>query len=253
MRPSDIGACLAPWSERLEGLDGVGPPVVVGCSGGADSLALLAFAAALRLEPVAVHVDHGIRPDAGGEADFVAGCATRLAAGFRSERVVVEPGANLEARARDARYEALERARASIGATAVLVGHTADDQAETVILNLLRGSASGGLGAMAVHRDRRRPADAQPPPRRHPGGVRGARSRAARRPDERRSCAAAGVDPPRGAPDAGGGRRPRPRAGAGPPGRDPAVGVRGARPPGRVGVAGRAASRRRARSPSCRS
>jgi tRNA(Ile)-lysidine synthase len=146
-------ACLAPWLDRLEGLDRVAPPVVVGCSGGADSLALLAFAEALGLEPVAVHVDHGIRPEAIGEAGFVAGCATRLGAAFHPERVAVEPGPNLEARARDARYEALERARSSVGATAVLVGHTADDQAETVILNLLRGSASGGLGAMAVERD----------------------------------------------------------------------------------------------------
>ena len=66
---------------------------------------------------------------------------------------VVDPGPNLEARARDARYDALERAAAATGATAVLVGHTADDQAETVLLNLLRGSASGGLGAMARRRD----------------------------------------------------------------------------------------------------
>ena len=117
-------------------------------------------------------------PDAGGEVGYVAGCATRLSAAFHSERVVVEPGANLEARARDARYGALERARAALGATAVLVGHTADDQAETVLLNLLRGSASGGLGAMAVARD---------------GVVRPMLN--LRRDDTRAVCAALGLEP----------------------------------------------------------
>ena len=67
--------------------------------------------------------------------------------------MLVEPGTNVEARARTARYDALERARADLRATAILVGHTADDQAETVLLNLLRGSASAGLGAMSVRRD----------------------------------------------------------------------------------------------------
>ena len=143
---------LDPWLDRLRAIDTVRPPVVVGCSGGPDSLALLAFAVVLGLEPVAVHVDHGIRPDAGDEAGFVARCAARLSATFRSERVVVDPGPNLEARARVARYDALERARRAVAATAILVGHTADDQAETVVLNLLRGSGSSGLGAMAPRR-----------------------------------------------------------------------------------------------------
>jgi tRNA(Ile)-lysidine synthase len=145
-------ARLAQWLDRLRGIDGLEPPVVVGCSGGADSLALLAFAVALGLEPVAVHVEHGIRTDAGDEATQVATRAARLGAAFRSERVAVDPGPNVEARARAARYDALERARVASGAEVVLVGHTADDQAETVILNLLRGSASGGLGAMAPRR-----------------------------------------------------------------------------------------------------
>jgi tRNA(Ile)-lysidine synthase len=145
-------ARLAEWLDRLRGMDGVEPPVVVACSGGADSLALLAFAVALGLEPVAVHVDHGIRSGAGDESIHVATYAAGLGARFRSERVSVAPGPNVEARARAARYDALERARVASGAEVVLVGHTADDQAETVILNLLRGSASGGLGAMATRR-----------------------------------------------------------------------------------------------------
>jgi tRNA(Ile)-lysidine synthase len=151
---SGARAPLEKWLGRLRGIDGLEPPVVVACSGGSDSLALLAFAAALALEPVAVHVEHGIRAGSDGESAHVARCAARLGADFRSERVAVEPGPNLEARAREARYDALDRARIGSGAEVVLVGHTADDQAETVILNLLRGSASGGLGAMAPRRGR---------------------------------------------------------------------------------------------------
>jgi tRNA(Ile)-lysidine synthase len=135
------------------GLDAVSPPVVVACSGGPDSLALLALAVAAELSPVAVHVDHGLRPGSAAEADVVAAHASRLDVPFRSERVDVGPGPNVEARARDARYGALEHARCQTGSTVVLVGHTADDQAETVMLNLLRGSGTSGLGGMQVARD----------------------------------------------------------------------------------------------------
>jgi tRNA(Ile)-lysidine synthase len=68
--------------------------------------------------------------------------------------VQVDPGPNLEARARDARYRALEEERVGCGATAILVGHTADDQAETVLLNVLRGAAGAGLAGMAPVRGR---------------------------------------------------------------------------------------------------
>ncbi len=72
-----------------------------------------------------------------------------LGAGSDACLVDVAPGSNLEERARDARYEALESARIDHGATAVLVAHTADDQAETVLLNVLRGAASAGLSGHA--------------------------------------------------------------------------------------------------------
>lgn len=137
---------------RLVGLDGADPPVVVACSGGPDSLALLAIAHDASLDPVAVHVDHGLRAGSDVEADVVADHAARLGARFVAETALVAPGSNLEARAREARYAALERARAVLDAALILVGHTADDQAETVLLNLLRGSASAGLGAMPVRR-----------------------------------------------------------------------------------------------------
>ena len=110
-------------------------------SGGADSLAMLALAVEAGCRIVeAVHVDHGLRPGSADEADVVRAACAELGVPFRSERVVVERGPNLEARARAAR-------RAAIG-TEHMTGHTADDQAETVLLNLVRGAGTAGLGAM---------------------------------------------------------------------------------------------------------
>jgi tRNA(Ile)-lysidine synthase len=139
---------------RCEGLelDGLTGPVVVACSGGPDSLALLILAADAELDPVAVHVDHGLRPESAAEAGVVRDAAMRLGVASLCVRVEVAPGGNLEARARDARYAALEIARAELSATAVLVAHTADDQAETVLLNLLRGSGASGLAGMPARR-----------------------------------------------------------------------------------------------------
>jgi tRNA(Ile)-lysidine synthase len=101
-----------------------------------------------------MHVEHGLRAGSEVEADEVAVVAAGLGAASARRTVTVAPGANLEARARDARYAALESARVERRATAILVGHTLDDQAETVLLNLLRGSGAPGLAGMAVRRDR---------------------------------------------------------------------------------------------------
>lgn len=114
-----------------------GTAVTCAVSGGADSLALLVLAVAAGCRVTAVHVDHGLRPGSDAEAVVVAVAAERAGARFVSERVQVEPGPNLEARARAARYRALP--------DGALTGHTADDQAETVLLNLLRGAALDGL------------------------------------------------------------------------------------------------------------
>lgn len=123
-----------------------GTPVTCAVSGGADSLALLVLSAAAGCEVTAVHVDHGLRPGSDAEAVVVATAAASAGAQFVSERVQVDPGPNLEARARSARYRALP--------AGALTGHTADDQAETVLLNLLRGAALDGL---AGYDPRRRP------------------------------------------------------------------------------------------------
>jgi tRNA(Ile)-lysidine synthase len=138
---------------RLVGLRDADRPAVVGCSGGPDSLALLSLAVHAGLQPVAVHVDHGLRDGGDIEAQVVADAAAGLGVAFVGKAAPVVPGPNLEALARAGRYEALERARRAQGAPVVLVGHTADDQAETVLLNLLRGGASAGLGGMAERRE----------------------------------------------------------------------------------------------------
>lgn len=123
-----------------------GTAVTCAVSGGADSLALLVLSVAAGLHVTAVHVDHGLREGSAGEAAIVAAAAQRFGAAFRAVRVEVGVGPNLEARARAARYAALP--------ADVLTGHTADDQAETVLLNLLRGASLDGLSGF---RPARRP------------------------------------------------------------------------------------------------
>ena len=117
-----------------------GRSLVCGVSGGADSLTLMVLAVASGCRVTAVHVDHGLRPGSEGESDVVADAARRFGASFRSEHVSVVDGPNLEARARAARL-------AVLGPDAAM-GHTADDQAETVLANLLRGAGVNGLAAM---------------------------------------------------------------------------------------------------------
>jgi tRNA(Ile)-lysidine synthase len=153
MTPSTAAAVdpLEPWRARFaDATRGLATPVVVACSGGADSVALLALAVDASLAPVAVHVDHGLREGSDRDAERVRAAATALGAEFRSVHVDIEPGSNVEARAREARYAALDAARVDVGAEVVLVGHTADDQAETVLLNVLRGAAASGLAGMAA-------------------------------------------------------------------------------------------------------
>jgi tRNA(Ile)-lysidine synthase len=134
-----------------------GDLVLAACSGGPDSLALaaaLAFVAPRAgLRAGAVTVDHGLQAGSADRAAEVA--ATLLALSLdpvRAVAVTVDGDGGPEAAARTARYAALEKTAADLGAAAVLLGHTLDDQAETVLLGLARGSGARSLAGMAPRR-----------------------------------------------------------------------------------------------------
>nr|WP_221634402.1 tRNA lysidine(34) synthetase TilS [Nocardioides luti] len=143
---------------------GPGRTVVVACSGGADSLALLAATVfeARRggWHVVGATVDHGLQPGSAEHADrVVAQMAGLGVAETLGARVQVDAGGlGPEAAARRARYAVLEEVGARLDAAAVLLGHTRDDQAETVLLGLARGSGGRSLAGMRRSFDRyRRP------------------------------------------------------------------------------------------------
>jgi len=119
-----------------------GTEVVCAVSGGADSLALLVLATAAGCHVTAVHVDHGTRDGAASEAGLVETTALRFGARFEARTVStpVAAGPNLEARWRDARRAVLP--------PDALTGHTADDAAETALINLLRGAGLDGLAGI---------------------------------------------------------------------------------------------------------
>ena len=135
-----------------------GTLVLVAVSGGADSIALLHALASLRaqlgLRLAVAHLHHGIRGAAAdADAAFVQRCAQQLDLPLVRERADVPrlaaaAGISLEMAARAARYAFLARAARQLRAAAVAVAHTADDQAETVLLRLARGAGPQGLGGM---------------------------------------------------------------------------------------------------------
>lgn len=142
---------------RRHGLFDPGQRVVVGCSGGADSVSLLHMlrsgVAGFDVPCTAVYVDHGLRPDTHREVALVARLADALGARFAVRRVdvpayVKEKGGSVQEAARRLRYDALfEEARAA-GTDVIAVGHTQTDQAETLLMHLLRGAGMTGLAAM---------------------------------------------------------------------------------------------------------
>ncbi|MEO1056352.1 MAG: tRNA lysidine(34) synthetase TilS [Actinomycetota bacterium] len=144
-----------------------GTAVECAYSGGPDSTALLILARRAELAVRAHHVDHGLHPRSAEDAEQSVRLAADVGVACTVTRVDVAPGANLEARAR--------AARAAVLPDDALTGHTADDQAETVLLALLRGAGSRGVGAM-------RPSTTKP-------------LLALRRHETHAVCAAYGLDP----------------------------------------------------------
>ena len=158
VRLAGFAQSLAKEWRRL-GLPAANARVVVAVSGGADSVALLCAlnelteSKKLKLKLFVAHLDHGLRKDSRADARWVKALARRLGHESLSRRVNVKAlaagsGDNLEQAARRARYKFLAKVAKEKQAVVVLTAHTMDDQAETVVLNLLRGSGMDGLSGM---------------------------------------------------------------------------------------------------------
>lgn len=124
--------------------------LVVALSGGCDSVVLLYLLrfplARLRLAPVAAHLDHAMRPTSEGDAQWVRGLCAAWQVPLASERLAAAPSSEDEART--ARYDFLRHAAASARAELIATGHHADDQAETVLFRILRGTGLRGLAGI---------------------------------------------------------------------------------------------------------
>lgn len=143
--------------------DSARPTLVAGLSGGADSVSLLhalhALAGQDGFRLVAAHLDHGLRPDSARDAAFCRRLCRTLGVPLRVGRADVRAraardGGGIEEAARLERHAFLEAVRLREGALWIVLAHTRDDQAETVLLRLLRGSGSAGLGAMRARAGR---------------------------------------------------------------------------------------------------
>jgi tRNA(Ile)-lysidine synthase len=150
---SDAKRLFADWKAA--------PAIVLAVSGGPDSIALMWLAARWRRtlthgpRLIAVTVDHGLRAEASREAREVKRLARSLDVAHRTMRWSgTKPKTGLPAAARAARYRLLAEAARAQGATHILTAHTRDDQAETVLMRLLRGSGIAGLAAMARESER---------------------------------------------------------------------------------------------------
>jgi tRNA(Ile)-lysidine synthase len=153
LHPS-VAAVRLPVRAALSGL-APGETVAVACSGGADSLALASATVFEARRPgvrvVGVTVDHGLQPGSADRADRVVAQLAGIGVDETlTARVVVDVASGLgpEAAAREARYAVLEQVAEHVGARLVLLGHTLDDQAETVLLGLARGSGGRSLQGM---------------------------------------------------------------------------------------------------------
>ena len=129
-------------------------PLLVGVSGGPDSLCLADLLARLGIKIIIAHFDHCLRPDSGADAQAVSAMAETIGAHYVSGQAdvgayAVSQQLSIEEAARELRYRFLFEQAEQLGAQAVATGHTADDQVETVLMHLLRGAGSSGLGGMS--------------------------------------------------------------------------------------------------------
>lgn len=137
------------------------PVLLLAVSGGADSMALMVLAERWRRRPaaapVSVHVatiDHGLRPEARGEAEWVGSVAAKLGLPHRIlSWHAAKPKSGIQQAARNARYRLLRAHAAEIGGAVIVTAHHRDDQAETVLMRLARGSGVDGLAGMAPFGD----------------------------------------------------------------------------------------------------
>jgi len=157
----DDGPISARDAKRLFSAWKSAPAIVLAVSGGPDSMALMWLAARWRRgmgrgpRLIAATIDHGLRPEAAAEAREVKQLARTLDLPHRTLRWIgAKPKTGLPAAARSARYRLLAQAARASGATHVFTAHTRDDQAETLLMRLLRGSGIAGLAAMAAVTER---------------------------------------------------------------------------------------------------
>jgi tRNA(Ile)-lysidine synthase len=154
--PFEAAVLATARRRRLFGRDAC---ILAAVSGGADSTALLSVLASLRQSGelatlVACHVDHQLRSDSALDGAFCEGLCRQLGVPLERTAVTVPAASGVQAAARRARYAALHAIAASVGADAIATGHTRSDQAETVLLRLLRGAGARGLGGIPARRGR---------------------------------------------------------------------------------------------------
>ncbi|MCK1640008.1 tRNA lysidine(34) synthetase TilS [Bradyrhizobium sp. 157] len=157
----DLSPISASEAKRLFAGWKAAPALVLAVSGGPDSIALMWLAARWRRSLtqgprlIAITVDHGLRPEAAREARNVKRLARSLDLPHRTLRWTgTKPKTGLPAAAREARYRLLAKAARASGATHILTAHTRDDQAETLLMRMLRGSGIAGLAAIARESER---------------------------------------------------------------------------------------------------
>ena len=152
MKPEDFPGAVRRTAERY-GMDLSRPLALI--SSGPDSVALLRALVALGTGPVVLHVDHGLRgEESRADAEFVRDLCENLGVRCEIRRLRLEEGPNLQERARDERYRLAGEVADGLGLRTIAAGHTADDVAETVLMNLARGAGLRGLSGIPPVRGR---------------------------------------------------------------------------------------------------